>query len=280
MNALASIFAAFGILLTEGKPVENFEVEGANIHLIHAEKIKNSTLSSCEEKLQKIQNYQPGEILGIPEQRELKLSQAWNPWGEKEETSVLECEEFPCQVKLSKSEVERLKKVDKKKRKSEFEAIVLDRVSRYVKTGHRTEYEFPGDPVDPWAWLKKKGMTTPLELAKTAPSLQARKLIFSKEYRPIRQVLDVRTLLTKDRVSVLVRDAYTAHYFDGWGEWVEAVCEESGEMIIVQSLFLELDLLKKTDFFSKLNRGKMKREVEKNAKSYLQEMRVVLSVNP
>jgi len=88
--------------------------------------------------------------------------------------------------------------------------------------------------------------------------------------RPVRQVLDRRFASSPDEAVVWLRDAYSAHYFDSWGEWIDLSCDpKSRSLVLVQVLLVELDLMKDTDIFSKLGRGKMKSAVEENGSHYL-----------
>jgi hypothetical protein len=62
------------------------------------------------------------------------------------------------------------------------------------------------------------------------PTFFARKLKFGEgSYRPLRQIFDQRIFQEKGRIVRVARDVYTAHYFDGWGEWLEARCSSDGK---------------------------------------------------
>ena len=91
--------------------------------------------------------------------------------------------------------------------------------------------------------------------------------------KAIRQVLDWRWAEAVDqtRSTTWLRDVYVDHFFDGWGEWTDAQCSaDRKSVVITQAITLELDLMKQTDFFSKLMRSKMVNATEENGKSYLE----------
>lgn len=194
------------------------------------------------------------------------LEEAWKPWSSSDLKAIESCDSFPCAVKLDGKEVGVLENVEKDKRKNIFFDLVGKRVSAYETSDVRSEYEFPGTPIDPWKKIieiesKQKNEIKPSAVKKKKLTTRFHRFT-DQSYRPLRQVFDVRMDAKSEtdrvRLSWLVRDAYTAHYFDGWGEWIELSCVASKKLLILkQGLFLEFDLFKKTDFFSRLSQGTM-----------------------
>jgi hypothetical protein len=85
-------------------------------------------------------------------------------------------------------------------------------------------------------------------------------------------VVDRRVVVSKDRLqaSLWLRDVYTDHYFDSWGEWANIRClPEKKEVDVTLALSIELDMLKKTDFFSSLAKGSMRDSVRTLSIDYL-----------
>jgi hypothetical protein len=71
-------------------------------------------------------------------------------------------------------------------------------------------------------------------------------------------------------LSVL-RDVYTNHFFDGWGEYLDVSCEvDSGAVWLAQGLVVDLDLLKKGDLFSVISRSKMREAFSDTGSRYLE----------
>lgn len=191
------------------------------------------------------------------------LEKAWSPWKSDEKEEISDCHRMPCKIKLNESEVKNLEKLESRRRYDEFLKLIQNRMSTYVQTGKRDAYEYPGGRSDLWATLG---------LSAKQPQIFVRKLDFgSDQMKVLRQVLDRQIM--DEGMAVWVRDIYTNHYFDSWGEWTRLQCGSSaaGEVTIVQLLALELDLLKNTDLLSKLSRGKMKSVVKENGSRYLEE---------
>ena len=69
-----------------------------------------------------------------------------------------------------------------------------------------------------------------------------------------------------------VRDAYTAHYFEGWGEWARLTCDPAGgDALISHALFVELDQLKKNDLVVRISSAKIVNAFRESAFRYLAE---------
>lgn len=235
------------------------------------EKVKRSV--ACEDLQSKLSF---GNFLGAPYVVG-GLQELWKPWSESDRKAVEGCDHFPCDVKLDSKEVATLTKLPVEKRLDGFFEAVGARVKDYEAKNTRREYEFPGAPVEPWKQLKTltKGHSFPKTLEKEPKKLFARYHRFTDEsYRPIRQVLDVRQKTEKSgsetRISWFVRDVYTAHYFDGWGEWIEVVCDsKKDELEISQRMLIEFDLYKKQDVLSRISRGAMTKNLEEQTGIYL-----------
>src|SRR5206468_3927654 len=90
--------------------------------------------------------------------------------------------------------------------------------------------------------------------------------------RALHQVLDQRFKASarRDQATLWIRDVYTDHYFDSWGEWAQVRCESDG-IYLLQALLVDFDLLKKGDIFSGMMKGKMRSTFEENGKIYLEQ---------
>ncbi len=255
-----------------------FHTEGPYLAVARVQTLKAKDLASCQNAPAQIQRLNWG-LPGAPQS--LK---GWEPWTAESLEPISECREFPCKIKLSPEETSKLTTVtelseesaqQKKGRiQSRFRAFLgaLDkRLIQYLKTQKRPEYEYPGDPIDPWKWFDKIGLKSAQPRPDKAQLYSRIVSLKSDRFRPIRQILDKReTLVPKLQGTVWVRDVYTAHYFDSWGEWAQVNCDpENLRIQVVQILMLEFDLLKKTDFFSKVNHGKMREAIEENGNVYL-----------
>jgi len=278
-QVLISSITALGLHLSDGRPVEKFIESDPALILLRTERRSFSSAAECAEKLKKLGSADLGDAL--PEaaaERPEALDRAWSPWTDADD-AVRDCDDFPCKVKLAEAEVKAMKETPEDGRRTKFESLALARAERYEKDGTRSEYEFPGDPLDPWAWLKVKKVDPALDPLKSSRILQARRLSFSpasapERLRPIRQILDLRRATGKHLAGYSARDAYTAHYFDAWGEWFWAECVDAGkDMQILQGLFVEFDLLKKNDLLSKISRPRMRREIRENGEKYLEAAR-------
>jgi hypothetical protein len=268
-------FGSEEVLLRSQNPWYGFYTEGPVLLIVRAQKIP--TLN-C----QKWMTHFLGPYLNtlgsslknpLSEAEWAKSRESWQPWSEEDQKAVEGCDSFPCAVKFNLSEVLEMKKASSKQRLKTFFDLVKLRALSYFKTQERKEYEFPGNPVDPWSFLEKKGFLS-TSLKPSLPSFYLRKLDFAPgKIRPIRQVLDQRSARSPSglEATVWIRDAYTDHYFDSWGEWASISCNPPGPraVLITQALVLELDLLKKTDVMSKMFSGKMKDAVKENGEIYL-----------
>lgn len=215
---------------------------------------------------------------GIPFGKEGAL-RAWEPWESGEQEAVGNCESQPCKIKLNDAEVVRLAGQPKGAARLEvYLKLLQERLSGYSSTQVRRGYEFPGDPVEPWKKMEAllPELKTPLARPEGV-SLRFRKVDLgsdsrAKDVQPIRQALDRRLARAPDgrEVVVWVRDAYTDHYFESWGEWFRLRCEGEGNVTLTQGLLFELDLLKKNDLFSKLMRGRLRQNGKEQALKFLE----------
>lgn len=201
---------------------------------------------------------------------------AWGPWDKEDLEQILDCKRLPCLVKLDGAEVGQIAAAPDEVKSLKYLSLVQERANRYLKTGERKHYEFPGDPVDPWSYFEKNGLKTELKRPQI-PELWVRRLNFaSNEIRSIRQVLDRRIAVSKNRMEghLWVRDIYTDHYFESWGEWGRVTCEKDPKngrfsARVSLALFIELDQFKATDLFSRLARGRIRDAVQENGKVHL-----------
>ncbi len=282
MRWLNFVFAASGMVLSPFGPVSEFlqkdnpwhgfDSQDAVLVIARAQKIQSS---SCSKWIDTIYSESAGTVL-LPQEKDGKWGQAlkeWDPWSEDEKDAVEDCERFPCDVKLNETETHAMKAANKADRLKEYVRLIQLRTVFYKNTQVRGNYEFPGNPVEPWSELEKRGFYSKLKRPEI-PVLSLRKLDFGKgKVREIKQVLDRRA--AKDpsglEATVWVRDAYTNHYFDSWGEWTHVSCSApSGkEVLLVQALLVEFDLLKKNDLASRIMRGKMRSAIEENGTHFL-----------
>jgi hypothetical protein len=257
-------------LVASQNPWNGFNSQGAVLTVLRVQRVG---AGDCARWSEALINDVPGtKIVNAKSDSDWNQSwQGWSPWNEDDLKAVSSCDELPCAVKLDGDEVSHLAEQKKENRFKAYLNEVMTRSRKYEKTQIRKEYEFPGNPVDPWSLFRERGLVAssgrPLK-----SSFWVRRLDFgSGDLRIIRQVLDRRVARSKTGVTVWLRDAYTDHYFDGWGEWTQIACDPApGKgLTLVQALALELDLLKKNDLVSKLMRGKMKSAIQDNGTAYL-----------
>jgi hypothetical protein len=201
-----------------------------------------------------------------------KQGARFQPWGswDDDRDAVVGCDEFPCKIKFDRAETLAIAAKPSAERLPEVLSKIDARVTAYLASSERKGYDRVEPPLDPWKIFPKHGHVLPPELLAGKPSLFLRKINFGGDvYRPIRQVLDERVFSDAQRVIRISRDIYTAHYFDGWGEWFEARCEQDGKSVLfLHELLLEFDLLKRTDLISKIARPKMRQGVDQESLKY------------
>ena len=268
-------------LLKDGNPWRGFEDDGPVLLVMRIERL---AASSCAPWTQALTAERAGRHivespgpnaaspgLSAPAPEALAAGwKAWQPFEEKDLENMKDCTRYPCDLKFDRHEVERLAAVPEAQRPNEFLILVGERATRYVETQKRGEYEFPGDPVDPWKVFDEAGLKSPLQRP-LAGTLWIRSQAFpDHRIRPICQVLDLRSAVstTGTEATVWVRDAYTSHYFDGWGEYAHVSCN-SGTATVELGLMVEFDLLKKSDLFSLISRGRLRNAVHETGSWYL-----------
>lgn len=269
--ALALAFVPYGAtdaLLASGKPFRGFHSDDPLLNSVRLERVPLREGQTCASVLAALGRFRVGEPYAGDEKPE--SFRAWQPWAEDDD-AIDDCDKFPCKIKLDAAETELFKARPKTERKAAWYAVVAGRVAGYAKTGKRKLYDLPGEAIDPWGWYPKQGFPVPEAALKAKPEFYIRKYDFAPgKFRQLRQVFDERVQADAEKITFVARDVYTAHYFDGWGEWIQAACDaEKKEWILAQSLFMEFDLLKNTDLLSWLSRGKMRMGVEEAGVKYL-----------
>lgn len=248
------------------KGSREFQSDGPMLRSIRVSKYVLAPSETCEMVLARIRLAPIGEPFHFDKEDRFK---GWDEWSDDQEAAE-NCSGFPCKIKFNEKESLAIAAQPKEARLAEVLKQVESRMKEYEKTFRRKGYDLPEDPVDPWKVFASKGHVMPPDFDKTKPLFFARKLKFGEgSYRPLRQIFDERTMIQKGRITRLARDVYTAHYFDGWGEWLEARCSPDGKKIfLLQDLLMEFDLLKNTDFFSRIARPKMRQGVDQESLNY------------
>ncbi len=273
-------FASAPDLLQVGKPWFGFEDQGPVLQLVRVQKVSlKDSVKSCKAWIEALSSVSGDEWVPVRATDNAEaLRQDWSPWTEKDLEPIQDCDDFPCKVKLDSAEVEAMKKASKTERVSKFHSLVLERLGRYLKTQARKAYEFPGDPIDPWKLFEARGFRS-ATVRPATPTLFARKLNFAPDKMlTMHQVLDRRFAKSPSNTEAVawVRDVYTDHYFDSWGEWTSVHCESgrgqssTGEVVVIQSLLSEMDLLKSKNFFARAAFGRYRSAFEDNGKIYLE----------
>ncbi len=278
------LFAAIGLTLvpfgsvdenlTRRNPWRSQDSDGPVILSVRAEKVPLEPGVVCATWLKAIStppaNVMPWDL----------IISGWQPLEPHELEQIQECDHFPCSLKLDETEVVKMSAAPSVRRKEVYFGLVRKRVEEYLATGARRAYELPGAPVDPWAFLEKRGFTTSLSRP-TAPGLRVRKLeIAPREMKPIRQVLDLRHAHSDREGVVWIRDVYESHHLEGLGEWLRVDCGPPGstDIQVTQAWLLELDQLKKRDALSLLGRSRIRSAVTEQAARYLDREFVRLSL--
>jgi hypothetical protein len=245
------------------KGSREFESNGPMLRSIRVSKIVFKDGENCANVLERIR----GRSIGKPYVAgDANRFAGWDAWTDDID-AVEGCADFPCKIKFNEPETLAIGAKPKEGRLAEVLKQIDGRVAEYAKTSHRHGYDLPEDPIDPWATFTSRGHVIPPSLLKAKPNFVARKLKFAEgNYHQIRQIFDERTFVEKGRLVRISRDVYTAHYFDGWGEWLEARCAKDGKSLdLLQDLLMEFDLLKNTDLFSRIARPKMRQGVDQES---------------
>ncbi|MBS1963185.1 MAG: hypothetical protein JST04_13295 [Bdellovibrionales bacterium] len=264
-----------GALWADGNPKftekgsRDFQSNGPMLRSIRVSKRELPAGETCASTLARVRGHSSGPAFELDSPGRFA---GWDDFSDDRD-AVDGCDGFPCKIKFNEPESLAIAAKPKAERLAEVLRQVENRVRDYAKTFRRKGYDLPEDAIDPWKEFPKHGHEIPPALLKEKPKFFARKLKFGEgNYRPLRQVFDERTLVTKDRLVRISRDVYTAHYFDGWGEWLEVRCAKDGKSVLVlQDLLMEFDLLKNTDFFSRIARPKMRQGVDQESLRYQKE---------
>jgi hypothetical protein len=297
----ALVLAPFGHLadlLHDDQPFFGYDPQGPVLTLVRAQRVEipkcdGSSVCACKLWSDALVRIPPNTL--TPRVRgDFK---AWEPWSKEDLEKIQACDHFSCDVKLDAGEAAAMKKTPEKDRLSEFLSLIDSRVDGYQKTEARKEYEFPGNPVDPWKLFEAHGLKplaarpplasvrAPSPLPSSAPGLSSghgiatetslflRILDFAPgKIQKIHQVVDRRSAVVssgpyKNDSAVWLRDAYTDHYFDSWGEYSEVICDgEQGSLLVLSSVLGEMDMLKKTGFIASLTRPKLRGVFEEHGK--------------
>lgn len=195
-----------------------------------------------------------------------ELGKVWEPWGEDDREEIGECSRIPCKVKLDGAEVAKLGAKPRGERLAAYLGLVMERAEQYRKENKPRDYEFAaseyGAIEEPFSALAKQ---LSVEAAPPGPgTLEARKLVAGASSAPggskgrvVRQIVERRQRKSARKAEIWIRSVYTEHFFDAWGEWASFSCGPDGWRWD-GAILVEVDLLKKKDFFSRIGRGKMK----------------------
>jgi hypothetical protein len=276
-------FGSLDEMLKSSNPWHGFQDDGPNVVTFRVQHVENAP---CAAWIAAFTADTRGIHLGTPAKQPWpswriwpgwkQAWQSWEPWAGEDLDAVKDCSGYPCDVKLNETEAGQMKALPKEQRLEKFNSIVEARTENYLKTGQRKEYEFPGDPVEPWAYLEKLGLHSRVPRPDAADLWVRKYNLDPKRMKTLHQMLDRRTARSASgtQAELWVRDAYTDHYFDGWGEWASITCDPKDSpnrgVTVVQALFLEVDLLKKGDLFSRIGRGKLRGVLQDSGKSYLE----------
>jgi len=266
----ATPFGDFSLLDKTAQPFYDWVKDEAVFHTLKIEHVPFQ--GKCEGVLKSLSEWRPfsDSYKTGPEGFEA-LDKSWAPWSENDMDAITDCDSFPCKIKTNPKETDRVKVAKPDERKRKIFEIISARAVEYLKSRKRFEYDTPGVPLDPWIWLKQHDYPIGDALAKLKnPQLYSRIYRFTDSgYRPIRQILDLEMLKSGNRIDWFIKDIYTAHYFDGWGEWIRVECDEQKkDLRFVMSLALDFDLFKNKDILSVLGRPKMKEALSQNTEKY------------
>lgn len=261
------VLAPFGDvspLLQEKNPWYGFDSQDPILLVSRIQQIQNG---SCRQWIDALKAVKPGPAY------QPKLEALWSPWTDKELDGLKDCDHFPCSVKLDEIETNQMTQASPPKRVPQFFELIAARVQAYLKNQIHKTYEYAEIALRPIPYFNRYkeffSGKFPAE-----PTLFVRKLDFgSKKMKVLHQVVDRRVAVSPSQgITIWLQDIYTDHYFDAWGEWTQLVCSPQGmssKPILIQMMAVELDLLKKTDLFSRLARGKMRSAVNELGQKYL-----------
>jgi len=262
-------FGPISAKLKGNEPWRSMDAQASMFTLVRAQRFSGLGLASCDVWTNGLRNleygtpYDPAVTGGD--------SAAWQPWSKEDLEMIRSCVRSPCKVKLDPTELGELAASSPDSRYSKYLGILSTRANAYKTTLVRRGYEKAEPPIDAWSKLVEKG--APISEPPPPVELWARKIDYKAgPMKPVHQILDRRYLKQGNEAQLWVRDLYTDHYFDGWGERVYLACDpESKDAFVIQALVLEFDLMRKTDFFSKLARPRMRAAVQELGYRYLDE---------
>jgi hypothetical protein len=266
-----SPYGSVDTLLSKRNPWTTFRAEDP---ILTGVRIDRETVTDCAPWMMAFIN-DPRQIrMGRPTSKG-KNSQwaAWMPF-EKEEISAIEdCHEQPCAIKLGDAEVSAMASTPKEDRLKEYLTLIIQRADAYQKNEARFSYEYPGSISDPWKFFEIHGFKGDLPMPEV-PSLALRRLDFhNSRVRPIRQMVDRRIAIAKDgnEATIWIRDVYTNHYFDSWGEWGSFTCDPvKKEVTSILAVNVEFDVLKNTGLFASISRGSARSSMQTLTEDYLE----------
>lgn len=258
--AVGFAFNPFGQISEIKEPWRGFDAKGP-ILLVAAIDPINIGTSTCSIFLKTVQDYFSKNSLTYKN---------WEPWSASDLEAIGSCDSSPCKIKLSPEEIKELVSVPESRRQEKYFVLVRTRMEEYEKNETRKRYERPEAPINPWAEFETRGFKSNLSRPSQKHLFTRVINLSSEEARPIRQVLDIRSAVSGNHLSFWIRDLYTAHYFDSWGEWIDLDCDEADKTVLLaQALLVEFDLLKNTNILSRLARPRMRKAIETQGGAYL-----------
>jgi hypothetical protein len=196
----------------------------------------------------------------------------WFPMEPRESESIENCQKQPCEIKLSDPEVSQMAAASKTDKQKVYLTAIMARADAYLKDGTRTSYEYSGGISDPWKTFEKLGLKAGLPMPIT-PNVGLRRLDFHNDRaRVIRQVVDRRVISSKEQTgaTLWLRDVYTNHYFDSWGEWGNISCDPiKREATLTLAVTLEFDVLKNSGVFASVAKRSAKNSMRDLMENYL-----------
>jgi hypothetical protein len=275
-SAWAAAGVAFGLALAPFGPLDKLvkpnqswhgmDQDGPVFLLVRATRVPGGSIS-CSRWTHALEGFELGSRF---EASAPSRFPAWEPWDDDDSEELEDCKRTPCKVKLDPAEAQALGARAKSQRYIQFLTLVTQRAQRYLSSEERPGYE-NGKSLEPWAELKSRGFKSLNQAVPKKAELWQRRLDFHvAPMKPIRQILDKRVAISPLSGDLWIRDVYTAHYFDTWGERLHVQCDpESHEVWVVHALLVDFDLMKKTDLLSRIARPRMKRAMQDLGYQYL-----------
>jgi hypothetical protein len=179
--------------------------------------------------------------------------------------AIQDCDDFPCDVKLSQDETKIMKSTQPSNRLKVFRDLILKRVQSSV----RDEFE-SGKRVDLKQWFLNR---PELKDIFTSGSGWEESSVFyqgsflgqrvlklnSDRMKPTRQIFKVSLFREGDQMILFSQDLYSSHFFDGWADIVSLSCDRvDSQLGVTQSLVVDFDLLKNTDLLSSIAKPQMR----------------------